>query len=31
MVIDNRRLGNLLFGLFTVMFVLSLIGIVVLN
>jgi hypothetical protein len=30
-VIDNRRLGTLLFGFFSVMFVLALIGIVVLN
>ena len=28
---DNQRLGTLLFGLFSVLFVLSLIGIVVLN
>jgi hypothetical protein len=28
---DNARLGTLLFGVFSVLFVLSLIGIVVLN
>lgn len=31
MVIDNRRLGALLFGIFSTLFVAALIGIVVLN
>ena len=31
MVIDNRRLGTLLFGIFTVLFAAALVGIVVLN
>jgi hypothetical protein len=31
MVIDNRRLGLVLFGFFSVMFIAALIGIVVLN
>lgn len=31
MVIDNRKLGALLFGIFTALFALALVGIVVLN